>query len=617
MARSLMSPGHRLPRRGVARADITVRLVLLGITVLLVMLGGGTLWSAGQVGGLLTHGRWPDSRPGDAPGVVVRIVVHPGNPARAWPPAARPALPPTPVLYGLWAALFSGAVAGFGVPTARVARRRVRRQGFATRKDLERVATAGAVLRRVDVLRPGLTIRDTDPPDLAQAKARRRDDPLEVARFLGNHALTGEPLYLANEYTELLAGAARFANKTSRYIIPRVADARGAVVTTSTRLDVAAVTYDLRAEVGPTWIFEPQGQIPGVPRLRWSPIEGAEDPDIAALRAKGFAAGAGLKGSVENGQYFQDQAAAIIRGLLHAAALDDATTMTDVAGWAANPHDSRAERILRHHGQTVWADRLAFHRESTGRSRDAIQSVVFGALDPFSNPRILHACSPPRGQQFRPEQWLDESGTLYLVGTRSSQSLVAPLFAAVAEDIIYRTLQRSFTAPGGRVEPCLYLIGDEITNIAPLPSLPALASEGGGAGIALSISCQNTHQLEERWGRDGGQALRDGANARFVLGGTQDVSALRDAQSLLGQVRELSSSASWGGGRASVQENTRRENMIDLAELRTLPTGHGLVLLGNMPPVEVVQPAWWERPDADRFHAAQAAFTDRLQRGAS
>ncbi|WP_431946603.1 type IV secretory system conjugative DNA transfer family protein [Micromonospora marina] len=613
MAGSLMSPGHRLPRRGVARADILARLALAGIAALLVLSGTVTLWLAGQAGGLLTHAAWPDSSPADAPGIAVRLITNPGDPARAWPPAARDTLPPAPLLYGLWIVLLSATVVGIGAVTMRVARRWVRRRGFAGRKDLDRVVTAEAVLRRVDVLRPGLTIRDADPPETVTVKQRRRTDPLEVARLLGHHALTGEPLYLANEYTELLAGAARFANKTSRYIIPRVADARGAVISTSTRLDVASVTYDLRAEVGPTWIFEPQGQVPGVPRLRWSPIDGAEDPDIAALRAKGFAAGAGLKENVDNGQYFQDQAASIIRGLLHAAALDERATMTDVASWAANPSDPRAERILRHHGQTVWADRLAFHRETTGRSRDAIQSVVFGALDAFSNPRILHACSPPRGQQFDPEQWLDESGTLYLVGTRSGQALIAPLFAAIAEDIIYRTLQRSFLAPGGRVEPCLYLIGDEITNIAPLPSLPALASEGGGAGIALSIACQNTHQLEERWGRDGGQALRDGANARFVMGGTQDVNALKDAQSLLGQVQELSSAASWGGGRASVQENTRREHLVDLAELRTLPAGHALVLLGNMPPVEVVQPAWWERPDADRFHTAQDTFTARLQ----
>jgi type IV secretory pathway TraG/TraD family ATPase VirD4 len=127
---------------------------------------------------------------------------------------------------------------------------------------------------------------------------------------------------------------------------------------------------------------------------------------------------------------------------------------------------------------------------------------------------------------------------------------------------------------------------------------------------------QTNQQLEERWGREGGQALRDNANCRYILGGTQDVSALRDVQALVGQTQEVSSSASWGGGRASVQESVRRENLVDLAALRTLPTGHALVLLGNMPPVEVRIPAWWERPDAGVLTAGRDAFRAQLARKA-
>ena len=280
-----------------------------------------------------------------------------------------------------------------------------------------------------------------------------------------------------------------------------------------------------------------------------------------------------------------------------------------------NPNDIRPERILRHHN-SMWAERLTQHREATGKSRDTIQNVVSGALDCFNDPRVLAACKPGRGEQIKPAEWLAQHGTLYLVGTRDAQSTVAPLFAAIAEDLLYTAKTMALTAPGGRVEPCLYFLGDELPNIAPLPSMPALASDGGGSGIALSMACQNNHQLLERWGREGGQALRDSANCKLVLGGTQDVAALRDAQALIGQVQEVSSSASWGGGRASVQESVRRESLVDLAALRTLPTGHAMVLLGNMPPVEVRMPAWWERPDADRLTAGRDSFRARLARAA-
>jgi hypothetical protein len=613
MARSLMSPGYHLPRSGRQRADIIARLLLLAVTAGTALIMMSSLWLAGQLGGLLSNAAWPQSGPGDAPRVTFGVIVHPGDPQSAWPAPARDDLPPAGLLYPLWTVLFTALAAGAGVPALRIARRTVRRRGFASRSDLNRVVTASAVLARADVVRPALTVTEADDEPTARQKQQWRQDPLQVARLLGYHTISGQPLYLANEYTELIAGSPRFANKTSRYIIPRAVDsvqARAALISTSTRLDVVETTFELRSDLGPTAIFEPQGELPGVPRMPWSPIEGSQDPTIAMLRAKGFAAGAGLEGG-DNSQYFRDQAATIIRGLLHAAALDETTTLEDVVRWSMNPSDIRPERILRHHS-SMWAERLTQHREATGKSRDTIQNVVSGALDCFNDPRVLKACSPPRGQQIKPADWLTDTGTLYLVGTRDAQATIAPLFAAIAEDLLYAAKKLALTAPGGRVEPCLYFLGDELPTIAPLPSMPALASDGGGSGIALSMVCQNNHQLQERWGRDGGQALRDSANCKLVLGGTQDVTALRDAQALIGQVQEVSSAASWGGGRASVQENVRRESLVDLAALRTLPTGHALVLLGNMPPVEVTMPAWWERPDAVVVTAGRDRFRARL-----
>jgi type IV secretory pathway TraG/TraD family ATPase VirD4 len=599
------------------RADILARLSLLGILAVITPLGMWSLWLAGQLGGVIAHGAWPDSGMGDAPGVALRMVSHAGHPAAAWPVEARPDVAPVGLFYPLWTVLFAGALVGIAAPILSVARSRVRRRGFAGRRDMHRVLTADAVRARVDIVRPGLTAVDTDDEAARTIKAARREDPLESGRFLGTDVLTNTPLYLANEFTLLAAAVPRFGNKTTRYVIPAVADARGAVITTSTRLDVAEITYDRRADIGPTWIFEPQGEIPGVPRLRWSPIEGAQDPIVAMLRANGFASGSGIGDeSVENGKWFRDQAATILRGLLHAAALDETATMVDVLAWSQNPANSRPERILRHHRVDSWADRLTRHRETTGRARDTIQSVVSGALDAFNDPRVLAACSPPRGTQFKPVEWLQGSGTLYLVGTRDAQALIAPLLAAVSEDILYQAKRLALTAPGGRIEPCLYFIGDEIANIAPLPSLPSLMNEGGGSGIAVSVFAQNNHQLLERWGDKGGRAILDSASARLLIGGSSDVTGLRDAQSLAGQVNEVSSGASWGGGRASVTENIRRENLFDLAELRTLPEGRAIALVGNLPPVELAVPAWWQRPDAGELTAGRDAFRRRLREAA-
>ncbi|GAA3250671.1 type IV secretory system conjugative DNA transfer family protein [Dactylosporangium siamense] len=608
----LSSPGRQLPQRGRTRADLWMRGGLLAVIAVLTVLAGWTLWLAGQLGGVLAHGTWPDTTPGDAAGILLRLPDHRGDPSAAWPAPARSAVPPGWLLFGLWLVLFAEHLGAAAAGSVLLASKYARRTGFARRRDVDGLLSADAVRARTDIVRPGLTVTDRDSPAEAAAKAVRRADPLETGRFLGTDTLTGERLYLANEYSRLAAGVPRFSGKTSRIVIPAILDARGAVITTGTRLEAAEVTFERRRKVGPSYVFEPRGTVPGIPRLRWSPIDGAEDPTVAWIRANGFAAGAGLSTGVENGEYFRQQAAMLIRALLHAAALDEHATMTDVLGWAQTPGDPRAERILRHHGVHAWADRLALHRESSGRGRESIQAVVSGALDTVSDPRVLAAVSPPRGEQFNAEQWLAEQGTLYLVGTRDAQASVAPLLAAISEDLLYRAREQSFLAPGGRLEPALYYIGDEISNVAPLTSLPSLMSEGGGSGVIVDVFCQNRHQLHDRWGRDGGAAIEASANCLMHLGGSADVQSLRDAQALAGQVREVSSSHSWGGGRASVSEQVRREHVLDLAELRTLPAGRAVALIGNLPPVELSVPAWYERDDAAALREDQAAFRGML-----
>ncbi|MEV0132633.1 TraM recognition domain-containing protein [Dactylosporangium sp. NPDC050688] len=615
----LSAPGHHLPKQGLARGDIMVRLAMLAILAVVLPTMTWTLWLAGQLGGVVTHLAWPDTEPADAPGVAFRLAGHLGDPAQAWPAAARADLPPGIALYLLWLGMFLWHAFLIAVPTLAVGRRLLRRRGFARRGAVRALLSPAAVLARVDVVRPGLTVREADTPQQQAEKEARRKDPHEVGRFLGTDVLTGEKLFLANEYTLVAAAVARFGGKTSRCVIPRVLDARGAVISTSTRLDVAAVTHARRSRIGPTHVFEPQGEIPiaGVERLRWSPIEGAEDQIVAMLRASGFASGSGVgSDSVENGKYFQDQAASLIRGLLHAAALDGKATMVDVLAWSQNPADARPERILRHHGVHSWADRLARHRETTGRARDTIQSVMSGALDAFNDPRVLAACSPPRGQQFNTREWLNASGTIYLVGTRDAQALIAPLLGAVTEDLLYQAKRVALTAPGGRIEPTLYLVGDEIANVAPIQSLPSLMTEGGGSGIAIDLFMQNKQQPLERWGEKAGRAINASANAELVIGGSNDVQGLKDAQSLAGQILEVSSGHSWGGGRASVSESVRRENLVDLAELRTLPEGRALAFVGNLPPVELQLTAWWERPDGVELTADRDAFQRRIAEAA-
>lgn len=69
-----------------------------------------------------------------------------------------------------------------------------------------------------------------------------------------------------------------------------VIDALGAVVTTSTKVDLPSWTLGARERLGPVAVFDPEGVWGWPNRARWSPAAGCEDPDTALDRARAFVA---------------------------------------------------------------------------------------------------------------------------------------------------------------------------------------------------------------------------------------------------------------------------------------------------------------------------------------
>jgi type IV secretion system protein VirD4 len=60
---------------------------------------------------------------------------------------------------------------------------------------------------------------------------------------------------------------------------------------------------------------------------------------------------------------------------------------------------------------------------------------------------------------------------------------------------------------------------DECANIAPLPKLPTLMSDGGGSGISTMMVLQSIGQGRKRWGKDAMDGLWEAARIKVVLGG--------------------------------------------------------------------------------------------------
>jgi len=89
--------------------------------------------------------------------------------------------------------------------------------------------------------------------------------------------------------------------------------------------------------------------------------------------------------------------------------------------------------------------------------------------------------------------------------------------------------------PGGRLDPPLLLL-DEAANIAPIPSLPNLMSDGGGTGITTVTVLQSLAQARARWGDAGADAMWDASTTKVILGGLAHADDLQRISRLAGDI---------------------------------------------------------------------------------
>jgi hypothetical protein len=163
----------------------------------------------------------------------------------------------------------------------------------------------------------------------------------------------------------------------------------------------------------------------------------------------------------------------------------------------------------------------------------------------FRSDRALAATADP---DFDPAAFVQSSDTLYICAPGRGQALIAPMVVGIIEDV--RTAAYERAAQQQRVDdrrPPVLIALDEAANIAPLPDLPSMVSEGGGQGLTTLACFQDLSQAKQRWGQaaDGFLSL---FGTTMVLPGIGDVATL-DALSVLAGEEEVGT-RSLSSGRA-------------------------------------------------------------------
>lgn len=474
------------------------------------------------------------------------------------------------------------------------------RNGIARGPEVKKMVGTRATKNRVGKVRPNL----------------KRPGADEGALLLGTSE--SEPVWSSLEESICLIGPPR-SGKGLHLLVGAILDAPGPVISTSSRADNFAMTKDLReATKGPVTLFDPQGLTGQSSTLKWSPISGCDQPQVADQRATSLIESSGLDGSSSNSEW-KNPAVLIMECLLHAAALDN-RTVDDLMQWGTNPAQAKeAVNILAEHPQAAKGWHLTLQGIIDGDPK-LLQNKWFGvesAVKGLVVPEVREVMKPDNAAEtFNIDEFIEECGTLYIIGTKAGGSSAGPFLVAMMDAITQRGREIAARRKGNRLDPPMSLVLDEIANISGAwPGLVTLMADGGGVGISPFAVFQSMAQCRNEWGEQAASALFDAATVKVQLGGASNTDDLEVFAKLAGQRKVVRASQSYGGGRGgpSFSDQVQNEDVFSVDELRRLPFGWGVLFNRNGRPVLMQMTKWPDRKDAKHIKASTGRYSATMQ----
>jgi hypothetical protein len=566
---------------------------LIGAAFIAILLGGAfsfLIWLAGQLSGLLGGGGWPDSGPQDFLEIAYNFVRDPGDPHGAWPPVAAAAMGPASLFFVLLVVLLALASVGiyFAVRLLLNVRRhrpvRRLRLGFASGWEVRKLLSARTVLRKARQVRPSFTA----------ARNPRDVRPGDVGFYIGRDIRSRRRLYVSVEDTAIVLAAPR-QGKDVHFVTPFTIDAPGPCIVTSTRRETFVNTAMVRAQYGEVYVFDPFNWTGWPNRMRWSPLQGCEDPNVCAVRSGTLVQSSqfdmGREGSHITGVL------TIIRCLMHAGAIGK-VNFRDVMRWIHEVNADEAIEILRRgerDGTAApgYAAQLDFSRNDESAWRNAIQ-----VMHCFSHPNVLADCSPSPGEEFNLVEFLKGRNTLYFIGKQQADwGGIAPVVTTIIEQYFRSARGTAMKNPTGRLDPPLTFELNQVTDICPLGGLPVYMGESGGYSITVHAYLTSLSEARVRWGADGAARLWENSSVKIISGGGGAAKDLDELSNLVG--------------------NEYGKQVLRPEELRIMPFGRAAVVAGTARPVEMWLTPWWKRKDRDAISRGKEAVEAMIRKSAT
>jgi type IV secretory pathway TraG/TraD family ATPase VirD4 len=445
----------------------------------------------------------------------------------------------------------------------------------------------------------------------------------EVHRFADHSIYVGTGsngwTWAGHQRSTLVLGPPR-SGKTSSLVIPNILLSDGPVVSTSTKPDVMRATARSRCGDGWAFLYDPSGEVDcphAVERVGWSPLTSASNWDAAIVTADAMVGASRLNGLRGAADHWTERAGALLSSLLHAASTEG-LHMEDVLRWIDRHNAAPALEILasRVGEEATATDLLAGIVATDSREQSGIWSTASGVLAAY---RTEGALASTRTPPLDLGEFCSGPNTLYICSTGRRQRQFAPLVVAVVGDVRDETYARART---GRSSPPTLLALDEVANIAPIPDLPAMVSEGAGQGLLVLACLQDLSQARGRWG-GAAEGFLSLFGTTVVLRGIGDTTTLRDISALAGDRDVAATTISrsigrWGRTRPSTSVGSSREARLPVDAVAHGTPGRALVLGPHKEVVEVTltpsheQSPWRELlPPARTLARAEAHGLER------
>lgn len=577
-------------RRGAASPAASRDLALVGLVVAAggLVLAAATVLDLGLVvAAALTGAGWALPSGSQWLAVAARVVGHAGDPgAGAGPPWT--ALMGHPLVYWTVTGVIGVAAVGVLVLVGLLVWRRWGPvpAGHASREEVREELSVAACRRAAVITRPGLSV-----PDRRAAAPGELGVPLPIG--------PGGPMWLPLQYPSGDIAPTR-SGKSRRVLMAKCLAAPGALLCSTTKPDLLIHTGLERARrtvPGPVLVFDATGTVDWPALLRWSPIAGCADPEVAEKRAVTMVEAAAVRinagGGINAGNdaVFRDRAYQVIANYLIAAAISKNPhyTVEDMLTWALTRSTEPAQVLegsdipgMEQRGQNLRAEAGVVPETS-----DAVWMVVRRVLEPFQDATLRAMCTPAHGREVDLRALIANNASLYLIAGRRANAGAVAVLTALAEEWIDTARALADDYPGHRLDPPATAVLDELANATPLPGLPDSISDTAGSGVLIHWAAQDKAQLERSFGREGAALLLDNTIALNIWGGLKD-SATLEWVSTAGGWRERDRLQTHHEGFLSPARTSLGTESVPVyraGQIRTIPRHHVLVLFGTLRPI--------------------------------